>query len=261
MPFYLTSFAGAILLLSFVGGYLDAALFLSLAGLFVGMQTGNVIAAAAAVERGGTTVGPRLAVIPAWVAGIVAGSLACAALARARVGRRAALVAMLGVSAVTMGAALAAGVVLTPTPVGSGAGSAAFDSGAVYVVACVAAAAYGWLFAILRALIPEIPMSLMQTGNLGTFVEDVTTLSWDACMRGTVHGLLAANDKRRLRLPLFGSAIVGFVCGAFAGGWLQSIGGFAALALPISLICLLAADTLAARLAYGEGPPGAAKAP
>ncbi len=104
-PFALMKLVGSVLLLSFVGGYLDAAFFLALFGLFIGLQTGNIIVIASFVERGGPVVAHAMVIAP-WLGGIFTGAVSCAALAHAHVGRRASLVLMLPVCAALIGAAL-----------------------------------------------------------------------------------------------------------------------------------------------------------
>jgi uncharacterized membrane protein YoaK (UPF0700 family) len=236
-----------VLILSFVGGYLDAAFFLALFGLFVGLQTGNIIVVASYVELGGPVISHAIVIAP-WVVGVVAGAAACAALARADFGRRASLALMLPLCAAIIGAALGAGVSQASALAASG---AAVDSSGVYIVGCVAAFAYGFYLAVLRGLLPTLPFTNMQTGNLMSLIDDATHAVIDAAAGGGAGA--AAAGKRRERLEFSTAAVVGFICGAFAGAWLQSVGGFAALALPMALLCVLAADALAARVQWGEG--------
>ena len=74
-PFAFTSLLGAVLLLAIIGGYLDAVFFLTV-GVFVGLQTGNVIQIACAVvsPSGDRLAELRLAALAAWVVGLLAAS-------------------------------------------------------------------------------------------------------------------------------------------------------------------------------------------
>ena len=254
-PFLVTSKLGTVLLLSFVGGYLDAAFFLALFGLFVGLQTGNIITVASYVELGGPVIAHAVVIAP-WIVGVIAGAAACAALSRANCGRRASLALMLPLCAAVIGAALGAGVSQAPALAAS---RASVDSTGVYIVGCVAAFAYGFYLAVLRGLLPSLPFTNMQTGNLIALFDDATHAAIDAAAGGGAGGAAAAG-KRRTRLEFSAAAVTGFICGAFAGAWLQSVGGFAALALPMALLVALGADALAARVRWGEGEPKAAAA-
>ncbi len=247
-PFALSSALCAVLVLAFVGGFLDAAFFLAL-GVFVGLQTGNVaqIAAAIVSPNEDDLAALRAAALGAWIVGLLASAMSSAALARAGAGRRGALAALLAAAAVLLGCALAVGATLAGSLPGAAVASA---TPAAYATACVGALACGFLPPVLRQLLPFVPMVYNQTGNLISFFDDtgVTVVAADAD---------AEAAARRRRLVLLGATIAGFVAGAFSGAALQRAAGFAALALPIALLLALACDALAARLLYGEGAAAA----
>ena len=253
-PFAFTSLLGAVLLLAIIGGYLDAVFFLTV-GVFVGLQTGNVIQIACAVvsPSGDRLAELRLAALAAWVVGLLAGGAAGGALARAGAGRRATLAILFTVNVALIGAALAVGASLAASLPGA---AQPVATAPAFAAACVGALACGFLPPALRQLLPAVPMIFNQTGNFIALFDDAGVAAAEAAADAlsAATAAAAAAAARRRRMATVGATCVGFLGGAFAGAAVTNAISFPALGVPLALLAFLAADALTARLRWGEAP-------
>ena len=274
--FFFVGDVSCALALGVVGGFLDAAIFYAL-GLFTITVTGNIISIATRVETGAPALS-HVVVIAAFIVGLALSAALNAALRRAGVGERAAVASLFIIEAALFSAALGAGVAYGPalrTP-----GAVSIDSPPVYVVGSLSALAGAFHYPTMREHLPSVPLTTIATGNFAAVCTDVSVLALDAAARACAGGCCgtrggghsgalaprtaapagAINTSQRwARLRPAAAALVGFLAGAFAGAWLQSVAGFPALGVPIAILLLLAGDALHARWRWGEAdPPGEA---
>ena len=212
-------------LLSAVAGYVDAAGFLALFGLFTAHVTGELVTAAAAVAEGHALRTPRLVMLPIFM-----GSVASTALvARTHRGQGgASLAPMLGLLTLALALFWAAGVALQPyatTP----------DGWAVLLIGAAGVSAMGVQNALMRhGLIGCTPTTIM-TGNLTQVTMDLVEVLLpdrrrDRCTQAEI----------RDRLVKFGVPLLAFMVGAAAGGWLTEVFGLVSIALPTLVVGALA---------------------
>jgi uncharacterized membrane protein YoaK (UPF0700 family) len=188
-------------------------------GFFVGLMTGNILVASgdiAAARAGSLT---KVAAVPAFLLGAAASAVAARAAAHAGRPRLpllcftwSALVACFAI------AALVGAPFLRP------------DDHATTAVAAIGAFAMGWLSALSRDLLPEMPSAVVMTTNV---------------TKGMINVVDLSSGDRRARGPLFRlvPTVVAFAAGAAAGAALFEAAGFVCLIGPgaIGLACGLLA--------------------
>ena len=208
---------GQALLLSAVAGFVDAASYWGLAGLFTSHITGNLVVAAAEIFGvGGPIVWVRLAIIPVFV-----GAVATTTVLSRRC--RLSLRTMLG---------LEAGVLLLFTLFCVGgsphSGETLFWAGSLGVLAMA------WHNALLREFWGHLAPTTAMTNNLTQFAADLAAL-W-------VCPPAEKEERRRIRerLRKFGGVLLGFTLGAVVGGILTHRLGLSALFLPTLTVAALA---------------------
>ncbi len=211
-------------LLGFVGGFVDAAGFLGLGGLFTSHVTGNLAVLGARLARQETRgAATGLAFIPIFAAAVGMAGLIAHATRHRRFGDAAAL--LLAESSLLFGAAIA--------------GQLAFDS--IANADALAIAALG-ATAVVAMGIQNGMMRVSFGGNAPTTVMtgNVTQLSLD------LLGLMNTprKDAKRWhavvrRIRQHGAALAGFVMGAAAGAFLERAGGMVCLAVPAAVLMVL----------------------
>jgi len=231
-------------LLSAVAGYVDAAGFASLLGLFPAHLTGELVADAIAVSSGHVAVQTHLWALPVFVGAVVLATLV------ARIFRHYGLQARAGLLAlVTL--ALAGFSVSDPV-------SWLFHDGPLPVIVRggFAVAAMGFQSALMReSLIGSCPTTVM-TGNLTQAVIEIV----DQVVGKVTRPLLSERSMRPHRAPVARVLFV-FMLSAALGGWLTRVYGSLSVTLPTLVAAALMIQALredfARRVRVPENPPAA----
>lgn len=230
-------------LLSGVAGYVDAAGFVLLLGIFPAHLTGELVGDAIALASGQlATRSSRLWLLPVFVASVVLATLVARVL-RSR--GRAELSGLLGLLTVSLalfsacdGFAHLLHEARLPLAVTGG----------------FAVSAMGFQTALLRGSLSASCPTTVMTGNLVQVITDVV----DHVFNRAAH----AGPGRvvpRFRLLSMGSALLAFVCCATLGGWLTRHFGTACVLLPTFAVAVLTArawlDDRKRLVALAEEPP------
>ena len=184
--------------LAFVAGFVDAAAFIALTGLFTAHVTGNFVLIGAELVSTSTGVLAKLLALPTFILAVAATRLI--ALALERRGRQP-LRPLLGLEAAALIAFAIAGAALTP--LGSPDGARAIGVGMLGV------AAMGIQNGIGRLVIGHLAATTVMTVNVTQAVIDLTD---HAC-----GAKLGPPARARLRRTL--SAVLAFAAGALAGAF------------------------------------------
>ncbi|MEK6348206.1 MAG: YoaK family protein [Burkholderia sp.] len=213
-------------LLAAIAGFVDTLSFVALYGLFTAHVTGNFVLIGAGAGGYGQGILLKLAVFPAFVAGVAGSSLLVRALPRHHV-RHGARLLHAAQAALMLGFCLA-GVAASPVN--------APDSLAVVAAGMLGAFAMGVQNAHPRLIgRPGVPNTVM-TGNVTQAILDVV----DLLSAGAPE---AVRRTARARFAKMLPAIAAFALGAAAGalGWRQI--GFWALLAPALALAALACTT------------------
>ncbi len=205
---------GQFALLSFNAGFVDAAGFLGLQGLFLAHITGNFVTLAATLVMGAHGVISKLMVLPEFVIVVALGRVAVSRMkARARPALRISLIAM--TASLLIFFVLA--VLLGPFPDS--------DAPAALFTAFAGTTAMAIQNAVQRAQFVGMPPTTLMTGNITQAVVDADDLIWglDKIDRAAV--------RARLALSLRG--IISFGLGCAAAAFLYYSFGFWCLAVPV----------------------------
>jgi uncharacterized membrane protein YoaK (UPF0700 family) len=218
-------------LLGFVGGFVDAAGYLGLGGLFTSHVTGNLAVLGARLARqqmhgGGGVAG--VAFIPVFAAAVAAAGI----IARASRGRR------FGDAAVLL---FAEGALLSLTALAGHLSSNALaraDTAAIAIIGSMAVVAMGMQNGMMRESFSGQAPTTVMTGN-------VTQLSLDL----VAFLKTPRSDAERLgavtaRIRKYSAALAGFVLGAAAGASLEHIVGMVSLAVPATVLLALGGVTV-----------------
>jgi uncharacterized membrane protein YoaK (UPF0700 family) len=220
-------------LLGFVGGFVDAAGYLGLGGLFTTHVTGNLAVLGARLARQEMHGGAAgIAFIPIFAAAaLVAGVIARAARKR-RFGDAPAL--LFTESAVLWLTALAGYFVSDAL--------ARTQTAAITLVGSMAVVAMGMQNGMMREAFGGHAPTTVMTGNVTQLSLDLLELvripRTHAELRGTVMA----------RIRKSSAALMGFVFGAAAGASLESIAGMVSVGIPAAVLLALGATTLHDRL-------------
>lgn len=205
--------------LAFVAGFVDAAAFIALAGLFTAHVTGNFVMIGAELVSTSVGVVAKLLALPVFVLAVAGTRL----LALALEGRGIApLRWLLCLETLLLAGFCLAGLALAP--LGSPDGAAAVSVG------MLAVAAMGAQNAIGRLGLPHLAATTVMTVNVTQAVIDL--VDW---ARGAVAPDGAARTRMRRMLP----AVLAFAVGALAGAFGVAAWSFACLAIPIVALCAL----------------------
>jgi len=216
-------------MLSGVAGYVDAAGFVTLVGMFPAHLTGEIVGMTLAVSSGGATRA-HLAMVPVFIVSVVLGVLV------ARVFRRR------GHTPLTPLLALMTLALLLFSAMGFIVPELKEASHPVPILLISAVAAMGFQNTFMREAVGTTCPTTVMTGNLTQFIIELV----DLC----THRLLgdktvspAERKKADARLRLVGIALFGFVGGAALGGWLAGAIGPRSMLLPALAAAFLAWKT------------------
>ena len=203
-------------LLAFNGGFVDAAGFLGLQGLFVAHVTGNFVTLGAALVLGGHGIFGKILALPVFVLAVALARLAGGAL-RAR--SAPVLRVLLGAETVLLFCFFALAVAFGPFPDA--------DSPAALVTGFAGIAAMAVQNAVQRVHLGDQPPTTIMTGNTTQATLDAVDL---IASRDPAH---AAQTKARLiRVAL---SIFYFALGCAAAALLYWLVGFWCLALAVAV--------------------------
>jgi uncharacterized membrane protein YoaK (UPF0700 family) len=213
-------------LLSAVAGFVDAAGFVSLLGLFPAHLTGEIVGITLTVSSG-SPLHLRVLMIPVFI-----GAVALAVLIARLVRRRGSpLLALLGLMAAALALFTVAGFAMPEL-------AHASHPVPVLLLSAVAAMAFQNTF-MREAQGAGCPTTVM-TGNLTAFVIELVDLFLSRVIRSPE---LANGDERAkadARLKLVATALFGFTVGAALGGWLTGVIGPRSMLLPTLIVLYLA---------------------
>jgi uncharacterized membrane protein YoaK (UPF0700 family) len=216
-------------LLSAVAGFVDAAGFLALYGMFTAHVTGDLVAAGAAVaEHPHIGVIVRLGMIPVFMLSVAATALFARSI-RQR-GHRP-LVALLALMTVGLSVFCATGVALHRFSNGP-------DAWGVALTGATGVIAMGIQNTLMRDALSGLCPTTVMTGNLTQFTIDLVELV-AAKPAGDVARVARLRAATRKRLLKFGAPVSGFVVGALLGGCLTSVWGLSSIALPTLVVGVL----------------------
>lgn len=205
--------------LAFTAGFVDAAAFIALAGLFTAHVTGNFVLIGAELVSTSTGVIAKVLALPAFIVAVAATRLIALALERRRL---APLRYLLGVEAVVLVAFGAFGVVLAPftSP----------DSLPAVFVSMLGVTAMGIQNAIGRLALGHLAATTVMTVNVTQTVLDATDL-W----RGRANDDGQARTRLRRMMP----AVLAFAIGALAGAFGVAAWSFWCLVIPVVVLAAL----------------------
>jgi len=208
-------------LMSGIAGFVDAAGFVTLVGLFPAHVTGELVGAAVALSSGHFLHNPsRLAILPIFVLSVVVGALVSRWF---RKRGRSPLAALFGLMALTLAFFSASDAVLPmlvhPT---SGLTTVLREGTAV--------AAMGFQNVIMRRVLSASCPTTVMTGNLTQFIIEVV----ERCVSRP------KSSESDLRLRLVATALAAFTGCAILGGFLTISFGTISVALPAVVVAVLA---------------------
>jgi uncharacterized membrane protein YoaK (UPF0700 family) len=217
-------------LLSAVAGYVDAAGFVCLFGLFPAHLTGEIVGLTVSVSSG-VPLRLRVLMLPAFLTAV-----GLAVVIARLVGRRGRppLLALLGLMTLALLLFTVAGFALPEL------GNASHPV-PVLMLSAVAAMAFQNTF-MREAVGTNCPTTVM-TGNMTQFVIELVDLfilrAW-----GRASGMTSTErHKADARLKLVATALAAFTIGAALGGWLTGMVGPRSMAVPTLIVLYLALRT------------------
>ncbi len=213
-------------MLSAVAGYVDAAGFVTLVGMFPAHLTGEIVGMTLAVSSGRATRA-HLAMVPVFIASVVLGVLV------ARVFRRR------GHTPLTPLLALMTLALLLFSAMGFVVPELRGASHPVPVLLISAVAAMGFQNTFMREAVGTTCPTTVMTGNLTQFIIELVDLCTHRVLGDDPVGD-AERKKADARLRLVGTALFGFVGGAAMGGWLAGAIGPRSMLLPALAAAFLA---------------------
>ncbi|MGU3537692.1 YoaK family protein [Methylobacterium sp. A54F] len=204
--------------LAFVAGFVDAAAFVALAGLFTAHVTGNFVLIGAELVSTSSGVLAKLLALPAFVLAVAGARLLALALeARGRPPLRWLLALEAGLLAAFAGAGLGLAPLGNP------------DGPAAVFVGMLGVAAMGVQNALGRLALAHLAATTVMTVNVTQAVIDAV----DA-LRGAAGD--GPGSPARGRLARMLPAVLAFALGALAGAFGYAGAGFWCLALPVALL-------------------------
>ncbi|AWN37490.1 YoaK family protein [Methylobacterium radiodurans] len=224
---------GYAVVLGFVAGFVDAAGFVALAGLFAAHVTGNFVLIGAALVGDAVGLVAKLLALPVFVLAVAGARLLALGLERA--GRRP-LPWLLAAEALLLAGFGGTGAALAPF--------AGADSLGALLVGMQAVAAMGVQNALGRLCLPNLAATTVMTVNVTQAVIDAVDLALGR----------AADAGARARLRRIAPAVLAFACGALAGAFGVAYGAFWCALLPVLLLAGLAAAA-ARDLTRAAAPP------
>ena len=213
-------------MLSGVAGYVDAAGFVTLVGMFPAHLTGEIVGMTLAVSSG-HALRAHLAMVPVFIASVVLGVLV------ARVFRRR------GHTPLTPLLALMTLALLLFSAMGFVVPELKQASHPVPILLISAVAAMGFQNTFMREAVGTTCPTTVMTGNLTQFIIELVDLCTHRVLGDNPVGD-AERKKADARLRLVGTALFGFVGGAAIGGWLAGAIGPRSMLLPALAAAFLA---------------------
>jgi uncharacterized membrane protein YoaK (UPF0700 family) len=220
-------------ILSAVAGYVDAAGFLALFGLFTAHITGDLVAAGTAFTgQGNSGVCLRLATIPVFMVSVAATALVTRATRRR--GHRP-LIAILTMMTLALAVFCATGVTLRSRLAG-------LDDWAVVLTGTVGIFAMGIQNTLMRDVLSGMGPTTIMTGNLTRLTMDLVAL---ALPEDEIGHESAASDRSGSRGRLVKSAtpVLAFVLGTALGGAATAMFGLSSIAAPAATVGALTVST------------------
>lgn len=217
-------------LLSAVAGYVDAAGFVSLFGLFPAHLTGEIVGLSLSVSSG-HPMRMRVLMLPVFV-GAVALAVIVARLFRRR--GRPPLLALLGLMTLAL---------LLFTVAGFARPELGDASHPVPVLVLSAVAAMAFQNTFMREAVGAGCPTTVMTGNLTQFVIEFVDLFILRAWGGAAPVSPPERRKADARMKLVATALLGFTFGAVLGGWLTGLVGPRSMALPTLGVLYLALST------------------
>ena len=202
--------------LAFVAGFVDAAAFIALSGLFTAHVTGNFVLMGAELVSSSKGVIAKLCALPAFVAAVAVTRFVALALERRNLEP---LRWLLGIEVVLLAAFGAAGIALSP--LGSPDGTAAVFVGMLGVIAM------GFQNAVGRLSLSHLAATTVMTVNVTQTVLDLTDV---------LRGDDGIEGQARYRIRRMLPAVLAFGVGAFAGAFGVAAWSFWCLAIPIAAL-------------------------
>ncbi len=265
----------ALFLLCFVGGYVDAAGYLGLFGIFTGSITGNLVLAGSTVvsSAGPAVVGdagssvvrsaggvvPRVVVTAVFAGGSALGGALAAGL-RAHLPalpRRGVFLWLLALELASLGAFWLAGTLLADSLTSIAAPNVTF-------VGAMAALAMGVQSCAVKDGMPGAPSTTVMTTTLAVIGALLGEAGYAAAAAAGLARTPVAAEARSAAARAKGAAfvrstmpVVAFVLGACLGAALQYFIGFHSTCVPVALVGLVMA-CLALPLPAAAAPPAAA---
>jgi uncharacterized membrane protein YoaK (UPF0700 family) len=218
------------IVLSWVSGYIDAAGFLKLNGLFTVHITGNLVVAGIQIAGvGGPLVWVRLAVIPVFIAAVVLTTVFARKLHPPKS-------SLLGLEVITLVVFAIVSISLIPVE------NLPVDAVTMFVVGSTAIFAMAVQNTLMREIYGSLTPTTVMTGNLTQFTIDLARLTF-------IHDYRPENIRQQKqeigqRMRKFGGAILGFCMGTVLGAFLTRTFGFWSMLLPIGAVGLLAITAL-----------------
>lgn len=224
----------AIGILSAVAGYVDAAGFLALFGLFTAHITGELVAAGMEFAGVGTSgVSLRLATIPVFIVSVAATALV--ARATRRRGQRP-LTAILGLMTLALAIFCAVGVALRSRLEGP-------DAWAVVLTGAFGVFAMGIQNTLMRDVLSGLGPTTLMTGNLTRLTMDIVEVVLPEEDVGTGRDAARRRTEASRRLGKSATPVVAFLLGTALGGAATSMFGLWSIALPAIVIGVLTLST------------------
>jgi len=220
--------AGAVIL-SGVAGYVDAAGFMALYGLFTAHITGDLVTAGTTLtERLRLGEGTRLVMIPIFMASVAATTLFARRLHRSG---RTALGAMLTLLTIALAIFAITGATLRPL-------ADEPDAWAVVIIGGAGVIAMGIQNTLMRNVLSSYSPTTFMTGNLTQCTIELVEMALPDPTNDTLAQRLA-RGAARLRLKKFGLPLLGFMLGVLSGACLTQAIGLASIAAPALAVGLL----------------------
>lgn len=212
-------------LLSAIAGYVDTAGFLVLFGLLPAHLTADLVTIGAGLAvRGSLGTTSRLAMIPLFIASVIATAIVSWCFRRRGI---ATLTPLLALMTFALAAFCGVGVMLHRFVDGP-------DCWAVVVIGGTAVAAMGIQNAVMREALGRLCPTTVMTGNLTQFTIDVVELALSR-FNGDKRNRRKERKEICARLKKFGMPLGGFLIGTIVGGWLTRDFGLLSIALPTFL--------------------------
>jgi uncharacterized membrane protein YoaK (UPF0700 family) len=212
-------------LLSAIAGYVDAAGFLSLFGMFTAHITGDLVAGSVMGTHISKGLVIKLSAVPIFMLSVAAATLVTRAV-RHRGG--APLVSLLGLMTAALGIFCAAGVLLHPL-------MSAPDNWSVAVVGSIGVAAMAIQNMLMRDALSGWSPTTIMTGNLTRVSIHMVEYAFPPSEADTIKRA-SVREEATNHLVKVGLPLLGFVAGASLSAWLTRMVGLLSIALPTAVL-------------------------